>query len=263
VSIAFVNSGAVATGTTSLAIALPASLVAGNLLLMHIGSKYSPNLPTTPNGWTLGGQVTAGAGAAGADAGEATSTVFYKVSDGTESGNQNTTITSGNSAIGRIAQYTSTENVGWSLAFETGTDTSAGTDISIDTSGALATRNTDFVVSYMALNSDAATALSSVSLTGSGVVLGSTNRYFSVTGNGDDVAIVAHDHLCTLGLSGASLVLVGTANAGTPAGAAVFVRMRSAQPTIGTIQPEGLLKSRTLLRRRLMLRTQLLRKDSL
>lgn len=87
----FVSVGTAATGTTALAIAYPASLAAGNKLLMFVQTNGSA--VSTPTGWTALGTL----------AGD--TAVFGKDSTGSETGTNAVTCTGGTVSSGYIAQY--------------------------------------------------------------------------------------------------------------------------------------------------------------
>src|ERR1041385_2007993 len=112
------QSSASATGTTSLSVAYPTGIVAGDLLVLPISSKYPTNGPVTPTGWTLlpDAQASGGHGSSGTNTGNVYMTVFFKVADGTESGNLSVSIPSGNAAMARMYRYTSTGAGAWSVA---------------------------------------------------------------------------------------------------------------------------------------------------
>ena len=106
-SIVFGASGAVAAGTTTLAVPHPAGLTAGDFLVLCVANKYPGAAPSTPAGWRLAGTASGGAGAAGIDTGQAVSSILTKVAVGNETGNLSVT-TGGNVSLGRMFRYRST-----------------------------------------------------------------------------------------------------------------------------------------------------------
>lgn len=78
----------------------PASVAAGNLLIMHIvATKAGDCTITTPSGWTLAGTVDVGTGA-----GE--SAVYWRIANGTEGGtNVDVTIDASSVCRGRIYRF--------------------------------------------------------------------------------------------------------------------------------------------------------------
>src|SRR5574341_514418 len=131
-TIAFVNAGSVVTSTlTTLNVPYPGTVTAGNILLLCIHTKYSASTPQTPSGWTQLDQKTGGNGTAGSDSGDMVLTVFYKIADGSETGNQTVTMNgSPNTNMGVILQYSKSTGT-WDIASTNGSDASAGTDWSV------------------------------------------------------------------------------------------------------------------------------------
>lgn len=103
----FAEQGTVAAGTTSIALPYPTTgLASGDIFIMEIGGKYSPNTPTTPSGWTLIASKTTVDGAPGVGGdGPVYLYVYYKIASGSESGNVSVTVTGGNCVAGRITRY--------------------------------------------------------------------------------------------------------------------------------------------------------------
>lgn len=246
-SIAFVAAGAAATGSTSLSVPYPAGLSAGMLLVLAVSNKYPTNGPSTPSGFTLLAQVSGGAGSAGADAGQVYSTVYYKVSDGTESGNLTVTLTSSNSAVGRMFAYSKTES-SWDLAATTDDDTSAGASMSFAFPEDPGVTANDMIVVAMAVNGTGAT-FSSHATTQSGVTFDAlTERQDSGTTTGDNCGLVVIDRAVSSGTSSAAPSYTSTANTtfgSYPAGAAVFIRLREVAGGGGTTFEQALSASVT------------------
>lgn len=101
--------GPVVLGTTSTAfdadatshlVAMPATVSAGDLLIMSIAT-HDVSTQTTPSGWTLVAAGNSGGGVAGAQAG-----IFYKIATGTEGGTTVDVVTSaaqrGSATVHRI-----------------------------------------------------------------------------------------------------------------------------------------------------------------
>src|SRR5690606_19320691 len=116
----YVNSGSPVNGSTSLSVAYPISIVAGNLLVLSIVNKHAPNFPSTPSGWTQldNSSIVYSASGDAADTGSVCASVFVKEADGTESGNLSVTISSGNTARAIISQYSKTHGDYWDLVCE-------------------------------------------------------------------------------------------------------------------------------------------------
>jgi hypothetical protein len=246
VAIAFVNSGAGAVGSGSLTIPFPSPVTAGNILVATVVNKYPNNAPTTPSGWKLQKQTGGGAGASGADIGNVYSSVYTKRSDGTETGNLTVTITAGNSAIGRIWQYSVAALSGWDMDACSGTYAAgAGAAWSVTGDSDVGVAADDFVIAVSAINTDLY-SFTAEAVTQTGVTFGAMNeRADNVTTNGDDCAIVVADFPVTAGTSSAAPVYTmtssGTATS-NPAGATVLLRLREVLPLtadVGTFLVSG------------------------
>jgi hypothetical protein len=215
-----------AVGSTSLSVAYPSSISAGDLLVLCISNKYDPNYPSTPSGWTYVTTYWGSNGASGTDAGSACASVFYKVASGSESGSLAVTITSGNSAIGVILRFTKTSG-NWSVSYTGGYDSTVGTDWSIS-GGSL---YTDSLVKYLvvsSINSDAAT-FTSEALTQTGVTFATgTEHYDTGTTTNDDCALVVWEQGITSGSGSGSISYAMTASGSKnnyPAGGTLILRL--------------------------------------
>lgn len=190
-SLAFGSAGAVsAAGTTSLSVPYPASISAGDLLVMCIANKVPTNAPTTPALWTLVGRFLGGSGAAGSNQGDTYISVYTTVAVGTETGNLAVTITSGNSAGGRMFRYTgsgsySTAIVGGDAEFNWTVATITEVDPSTPLSS-IGVAPGDMMLVCYASNS-ARIDLTSTTLTMSGVTFGTAN--VRTTANSDKFAV--------------------------------------------------------------------------
>lgn len=237
-SAAFGSAGASVSGTTSVSVPYPASISAGDLLVLGVANKYPNNGPTTPTGWRLlsNCQGSGGQGASGADTGSTYATIFVKEADGTESGNLSVTITSGNSAVGAMVRYTKGAGKNWNLACTNGSDNS-GNSTSWSVTGAAdpGLITDDIVVVVSAINTDAYT-FASQALTSTGVTFSSdSERYDDGTTSGQDCKLVGTQHVVSGGTSSAAPVFTMTASGSTtnrPAGASSFLRIRQVDQPI-------------------------------
>lgn len=235
-SVGYGSTGAGATGSTSLSVAYPASIAAGDLLVLGVVSKYPTNGPTTPSGWTLAAQAQGGSGSAGLNAGDVYVTAYTREADGTEAGSLAVTLTGCNSAAGAISRYTKTAGYAWSVAATSGTDTSAGTGWSVTGAADPGIAAGDMVVAVTGANGDAASA-SGQSVTTTGVTYGGTTERTDTRGTIGDKCIF---NVCTAdatsGASSAAPAFAATfaaSGANYPCGATVLVRLRE-DPPAGT-----------------------------
>lgn len=233
-AVGFGSAGAVATGSTALAVPHPAGIVAGDLLVLAVGNKYPTNGPATPVGWSLvtNGQQSGGSGAAGADSGAVYSTVFVKTALGSETGNLAITLTSANSSMARMFRYTKAADASWDYAATNGTDATAGAAWSVTGAANPGIVTGDVVVVVSAINGNVMSAWGSQSVAATGATLTThTERQNSTTNTGDDMGFVVSDHTVTAGSASAPPGFTMTAGAGTatansPTGASVFLRIR-------------------------------------
>ncbi len=230
-TIAFGAAGAFSGGTTSLSLAFPASITAGQMLVMSVGNKYPDATPTTPAGWQLQATITGGAGASGQDTGQIRVSVYTRIADGTESGNQAVTVTSANSSCGRISRYTKASNTAWGVATATTPQNVANTlswSATATSNPGIAAGN--LVVAISADNSDAFFwTTEAVAATGC-TFSGASERTDSGSTQGDDMHLTITEHPCTAGPSTAPPVytaeLTGTVTVDRPAGATIFLVLR-------------------------------------
>ena len=200
-SIAFGTAGAASTGgTTSISVAYPSGITAGDLLVLTVVNRPSTSTPSTPTGWTAVTNYTqtGGKGSEAADSGIVRSTIFIKEADGTESGNLSVTISGGTSAFGRMFRYTKGTGTTWSYAATNGSDTdNSNTTWSITGAGDPGITAGDMVIVASAINSDAAaSALSSEALSSTGVTYGTaTERQDSAISTGNHIRMVVSDHV--------------------------------------------------------------------
>lgn len=232
-AVSYVGIGAHAAGTTSLAVPFPTGIVEGQMLIMFIANKYPTNGPTLPSGWTApaNNQWSGGSGVAGIDTGSVYTTVYYKIAAGTETGNQTVTITSGNVAMGIMYNFTrGLSNEVWDILCTGGADNTGGASPMVVNGAAnLSLDVNDMLVGVAAVNSDSAViGVSSISATGATLTTQVGNN--SSTSQGDDMAMVWRRYNVTGGPSTAapsySVTATPTAT-DTPAGSAVFVRVRA------------------------------------
>jgi MSHA biogenesis protein MshQ len=231
--IGFGAKGAASGGTTSVSLAYPAGIAAGDLLVVCLANKYPANGPeTTPSGFVIptNGQGSGGQGASGVDAGNVYATVFVKVADGSEAGNLSIAIASGNSAVGVIARYTKTL-ASWSYAATNGAMNTASTSWSVTGAADPGVVGGDLVVACTAVNGNAVlfTGASHVMAQAGVTYAAGTEREEGTSATGDDTALVLADMAASSGTSSGVPTYTATTSVGgadTPAGATVILRLR-------------------------------------
>jgi hypothetical protein len=236
--VAYGTTGTVGSGTTSATPAFPASVAAGDLLVMCVASKYpvTPSVPNTPTD-AFGGSwaaVTNGAANGGADpdgaaTGHATATLFYKLAVGTE----NTTASVGsctsacNAISASISRYTKADSTAnFSLSATGGSHNTADTTWSVTGAADNDVTGTDVLTTCSANASN--NVFSAEAFTQTNVVFGTiVERADTGTTFGDDVGVKVVDVIALTGTSGGSNAPTFTAtNAGSTGGATTFLRIR-------------------------------------
>jgi MSHA biogenesis protein MshQ len=208
-------------------VSYPASIAAGDLLVICFGNKYPTNGPATPADWTLvtGGQGTGGAGAPGVDSGDVYATVFVTVATGSESGSQTVSVASGNSSTAFMARYTKTAAT-WAYAASNGAENSQDTTWGVTATADPGVASGDMVITCSARNVDG-NGFSANAISQTGVTYAAMNeRADNGTSFGDDVAVVVADAAATAGTSSAAPLYTATVAGAGAAGATVFLRIR-------------------------------------
>ncbi len=241
-AVAYGSRGNAVSGTTSLSVPYPGSIVAGNLLILIVGNKYPTNGPATPSGWTLvaNGQGSGGLGSAGSDSGGVYNTIFVKEALGTESGNLAVTVSSANTSMARMFLYTKAAGTTWNYAATNGSDNSAGTTWSITGATNPGITSGDVLVVGSSLNGNQVSNWAE-SISATGVTFGVTNeRNDSTSSTGDDMGLIVSEHPVTAGTASSAPVFTmtgatGSAVANSPTGASVILRIREVVPPTTTI----------------------------
>lgn len=229
-AISLIAVGGWATGTTSLSVAYPSGIQAGDLLVMAIANKYPTNSPATPTDWVIptNGQQSGGSGANGIDSGNVYATIMVKIATGSESGSLTVNIASGDSAVAEMALYRKAADKSWEYVCTNGSDNTAGTDWSV--TGAVNPGITagDRMFTCSGINADSFT-FSSHAISATGVTFGAVQADGSGTSLGEDCDAVLTDHVVSSGTASAAPVFTMSASgsaANSPAGATVIMRMR-------------------------------------
>lgn len=222
---------AAAEGTTSLSVPYPTDIDPGDLLLLTVANKHTPNGPSTPSGWSTPSnyQASGGLGSSGADTGTVYSTVFSRIATGSESGNVSVTITSGNSSLGRIIAVKTRSGKIWSIAAVNGVDATGSSAWSVTAGSDPGLEAGDIVITSSAVNGDLFNVYLPT-LTATGItVAGNAQAGISSTTQGNDTTLVTTAHRVVSGTSSAAPVLAMTVsgnNTNNPTGPTIFMRIR-------------------------------------
>lgn len=221
-------------GTTAVAVPYPTGISAGDMLVLCVSFKYpGTGAVTTPAGWTVpvNNQGFGNSGPPAADSGSNGVWLFWREATGAEAGDLAVAIPGGNTALGVIARYTKAGGTTWSVAAAGGGDsTTAGTTVWTWTGSTdPGVESGDMVIACNGVNTDLITFTGHV-LTQTGVTYATaTERWDSVTTQGDDSGLFVADALATAGTSSAPPVYTAVSSAvatNRPAGGGVALRMR-------------------------------------
>ena len=216
----YVNAGTVQTLATSASVPLPASLVAGNLLVLHCASADGNITSATPSGLTqLTGSPFSGGGVQQAR-------IYYKVSTGGESGNISLTA-NGTKGHARIEQYAPAAGESLTIVTQQGvTDTNSNTSLSI-ASGTFTAATNDLVMCVGFSAGDfSAGAYSGFNVTATGFTLGSLGTRGSGRAGTTSYQWCALDRPIASGTSG-TVTATGTGNCSAVTGVIAYVVIRS------------------------------------
>lgn len=226
ISFGAVGSGTGA-GTNSCAPFYPSGITAGQLLLLQVVNKYPNNPPTTPSGWNFIGRWSGGAGSQGVDSGPVYTSAYWKIADGTESGQLTVDVPSGNAAMGKISRWTQNGR-GWlhPVAVGGADDAATSTTYAVTGDAGLNLTTGDVIVVLAGINTDGAT-FTSQSISASGITIGAATEHWDAgTSQGDDLFLNGSSAAVTAGSGISTPSFSMTGSAGTPTGAAAIVRLR-------------------------------------
>lgn len=244
----FVAHGGLTSLTTTANVPYPTGLASGDVILFFVNSIDSTISSGTPAGFTAGPTISGGS------AGD--SRLYYKTSNGTESGTVTVTTTAGTKGRGLMAAYRPPAGKSLSVALTyTGTDTTSNTQVSVDFA-AVAAAAKDTIVTWVAGAGDfTAGAFSGFDIADSGVTFGPLGtRANGRTGTNTAQHFLLDRNVAVGGTATATATGTGNATTATGNGIAVLLRPTSTAITLalGTAtetdagQPLGRVRSRLL-----------------
>jgi hypothetical protein len=232
-AVAFGSLGASTTtgGVTTADVAYPASISAGDLLVLCVGAKYNSVFTDPSSPWVAGtgnGNGT-GSGASGADAGTMYPYMWVKEADGSETGNLTLTFTSVNVVHLKMFRYTKAGGTTWDYATASMGDGTPNTAWSLTPSSDPGVTGGDMLLSCTYSNTDLYT-FATHTYTQTGITFGTiTERNNIQNGTGDDISNLSVDVAVTSGTSSSAPTFGSTASGSStnrPAGAGMIIRMR-------------------------------------
>lgn len=213
----------------------PASIAAGDGLVLVRTAKPDTTVFVTPDGWTLLHEVAGGLGVFGNDTGPLRAAAYWREADGAETGTLVCSTSPGTHDVQQafIARWTTDSGAEWDVAASGGVDAIQSNDWTIVADPALALAAGDVVEVALAWPTDSARTWSSEALTASGATI--TGLLVPLAGVGSglgaDMATRAHAFTVTDGTSTAGPTYVGQVNSATNVtGPTVIVRLREASP---------------------------------
>lgn len=231
-AVAHAFTGTVAVGTTSVAPSPGGTVDAAHRSLLFVGTKPETATVATPSGWTPVLDVTGGTGTTGADTGPTRLAVFSR--DGTFSGAQTVTVTSGNTSWGVILTASKSSLMSWgSIEATSGNDTT-GASAAYSATGAANPGWTagDYVAVGICIPTDAHTGVTAQAVTATGISGGTTtSRAVADSGTGNDIGGNLFDREGVSGAASAAPAVAATFTASTNTyGPCVVVFLREYTP---------------------------------
>jgi hypothetical protein len=223
---------ATADGTTSLSVAYPSSPQAGDLLLLFIGSKWLSSSHSPPGDWTLLSLEFAGSGSdTGSDTGTVEASVYWKIADGTETGNITVSIPSGSVAQALIVRCFRTAGSAWDYAATTARWTTDNTNPISDTfDDDPGITDDDVLLVFAALNANLSTNVASTTLAATSATIAlRTQERFTATSTGSDMLVSLYSYDVTAGTATAAPTWQATKSTNAAGeGPVILVRLREA-----------------------------------
>lgn len=225
-SITHVGSGAWDAGSTSLTVAVPTGVAAGDALVVYVGCKPDTATIELPAGWANLASASGGSGVQGIDTGLVRFRAFWKEAGAGETA-LTVTVTSGNVALGSMHAWRKTNAGTWDLIGRTGQDTTSGTGFSLPFAN-VSMDPGDHVLVGMTIAGDNATfgagALSSAGITFDTPVESPSTAGSSTVGN--DLAATAYVSSVTAGSAASQSVTGSSTLSAAQTGGGILVRLR-------------------------------------
>lgn len=176
--------------STTVNLTVPATINAGDLLVLHCVGKYPTNYPTTPSGWTLAGvaRTTTGVGP-GIDAGDSWAAIYYKVATGSE-GTFTLSTPGGTSGMGHVMRMIPTSGWTYDFAFAGTSMDAASTAVSLTFANPGVYKD-DLLFVAIGLNGDAASNPAAFQADADGVIMPAVLRSATATSTGDDCRMIS------------------------------------------------------------------------
>lgn len=226
--------GAPVFGTTSISVPYPNQVSTGDLLVLTVANKTSAQSPATPTGWTAASnyQATGGQGTEVADSGTVTVSVFTKIAQGTETGNETIIITSGTVAAGRMFVVNKDPGKVWQTAMTSGSDETPDSTWSVTAGANPGITAGDLIFVVSGINSDFSIYdAQTVAATGITFQTNTDGEMFeNGTAVGNDIELLVSRHRVLSGTASAAPTYSMTSRTSdgidSPTGPSIFLRVR-------------------------------------
>lgn len=238
-----VGTGTIVAGTTNSAPAYPASINAGDLIILAVTSK--PDTSTYPAiaGWTKQLDVSVGSGTVGGGTGPQRLGIYTKIAAGGESGTVTVTpaTVASNVCEASIAAYRlATPGTAFSIDVGSGSMTTASTSFSTPNGSSDRVVPGDTVFFAEVVSSNQAMSGITISALGAGFSAAANNQQLG-TANGNDLTMTMNHRASGSGAATAATTAIATITSST--GGTAFVRMREV-PAPGTL-PDVVMANRS------------------
>jgi len=216
------------TTTSNVTVTLP-TYAAGDLGIIFYGTKPYNDAPTIDQSWNSGGSYTSGTNGSSIDGGSMQCRYFWKVLSGSET---NPVISNSTNSVSAALCYVFQPTSGSQFVTPTdvgGSDTAAGTSISITGGSNLSITTGDVIAASAAFDTDASGDITAHAFSATGSTFGTvsnTPTTDAATSSGQDMGQTACYAAVNSGPSSAAPVFTCTAAGSVPETAGVMIRVR-------------------------------------
>jgi hypothetical protein len=241
--IAYVTTGSISSGTTSCTPGY-GTVAEGQALLTVVTSKIQTAVVETPSGDRRIKEIIASTASNGSNAGPVRQTLFFKESDGTESGTKTITVPGGNSVQAAIYSFSKDSRLHWNIAVYQGHhNTFSTSNFSVTSYENVDSEPGDVFLVLAGVNANLY-LWSAQTLTHTGATLTTTAQELTEVGteSGNNLEQIASLFTVASGTGSGKLTFTMTSSgnsATNPIGVVQFVRLRQSS-TAQTWEPSGL-----------------------
>lgn len=249
-AVSYGTAGTLTYPTGNASATLPASISAGDYLILAIGNKPDTVVPGYPGdqvvnrGWTLLSYQAGGGGTTGIDTGPTSLAIYGRVADGTESGTTNSVLT-GNS-VSWVQMYRFTNATGhWDVAADGGIDSTTGTawSVTVGSDIGLTAGDMCFVASCIPTDVTTPSQFTNEAVAATGATMGTMTEISEPDSSaGNDIGGFTFYQPVSSGTSSAAATITATAGGTTTnvRGPSILVRLREiSEPAVTLVTTAG------------------------